>query len=117
MPSELTPSQPVTENREMVTVTYMTETEKQNPSDSVVPDEAVEATVTSGHHPQAEVAALSSVDLLVDATVGVGAGKEKEEMETERFITLTELTSNRLSESGEHYCILASQPPSPPPIA
>ena len=108
MPSELAPSQLVTENQEMVTVTYMTETEKQNPSDNVVPNEGAEATVTSDRQPQEEVAALSRVDLLVDATMGVGTGKEikqEEETEAEKFITLTELTSNRLSESGV-YCIL-----------
>ena len=102
MPTELAPSQPVTTNQERVTVTYMAKmTERQ---DNIISDEASEPG-QQRRQGSAETAALSSVGLPVDATVGDGAEveikqKEKEEEEVEKFITLTELTANRLSDAG-----------------
>ena len=83
---------------------------KDREKQKLVSDETAEATVTTGQG-LAETAALSGVELLVDATAGGGGGgagveikqklEEKEkEKEVEKFITLTELTANRLSEAG-----------------
>ena len=101
MPTELAPSQPMTMNQERVTVTYMAKmTERQNPSDNIISDEASEPGQQHQQGP-AETAALSGVvELPVDATVGDGAEGEREEEEVEKFITLAELTANRLSDAG-----------------
>ena len=109
MPTELAPSQPMTTNQEKVTVTYMARTERrQNPSGSALITDDSEPAGPGQQYLQgpAEAAALGGAQvLLVDAMVGGGAEAqgeegEEEESEVERFITLAELTANRLSDAG-----------------
>ena len=111
LPTELAASQPVTADQERVTVTFMARTERrQTPSDNI-PD--------NSRQRSAETAALSGVMFPpVSATVG-GAGvevekqqekeegerEEEEKMQVEEFITLAELTTNRLSDAGMCYIV------------
>ena len=120
MPTELAPSQPMTTNQEKVTVTYMARTERrQNPSSSALISDDREPVGLDQQYLQgpAEAAALGSAKVPpVDAMVGGGAevqGEEGEEgegeeSEVEKFITLAELTTNRLSDAGMWYihCII-----------
>ena len=93
-------------------MTFMARTERrQTPSDNI-PD--------NSRQRSAETAALSGVMLTpVSATVG-GAGievekqqekekegerEEEEKMQVEEFITLAELTANRLSAAGMYYIV------------
>lgn len=111
MPTELAPSQSMTTNQERVTVTYMAKTEiRQNPSSSTLISDDHEPAGPGQQYLQgpAEAAALSGAKLPpVDATVGSGAEihGEEEESEVEKFITLAELTANRLSDAGMWYTI------------
>ena len=90
-------------------MTYMARTERrQNLSNSALIADDSEPAGPGQQYLQepAEAAALGSAKVLpVDATVGGGAkvqGEEgeEEESEVEKFITLTELTANRLSDAG-----------------
>ena len=100
-------------------MTYMARTERrQNPSSSTLITDDREPAGPGQQYLQgpAEAAALGSAKVpLVDATVGGGAevqvqGEEgeEEESEVEKFITLAELTANRLSDAGMWYihCII-----------
>ena len=117
MPTELAPSQQMTTNQERVTVTYMARTERrQNPSSSTLIADDSEPAGPGQQYLQgpAVAAALGSAKVPPgDAIIGDGAevqGEEgeEEESEVEKFITLTELTANRLSDAGMWYihCII-----------
>ena len=113
MPTELAPSQPMTTNQEKVTVTYMARTERrQNPSSSALIADDREPPESGQQYPRgpAEATALGNAKVPpVDATVGgevQGEEGEEEESEVKKFITLAELTANRLSDAGMWYIIL-----------
>ena len=87
-------------------MTYMARTERrQNPSGSALITDDSEPAGPGQQYLQgpAEAAALGGAQvLLVDAMVGGAAEVQGEEgeSEVERFITLAELTANRLSDAG-----------------
>lgn len=103
MPTELSLSQPATEGRGDVTVAYIGGREVQ-PVGSGVPSGATQPS----SHLQLEAAVQGSCEVSASATTLVVSRRErvqeeeeKEEVkEPDRFITLAELTTNKLSEAG-----------------
>lgn len=94
MPTELSQSQSVTESHKMVTVAYIGEREGRPTDGDDVPVEAA---------PTSVMAPTSSYLHAVEDTMVVmpGTGEEMEhQAESEQFITLAELTANRMSEEG-----------------